>query len=128
MDTDIIKDLTKVLESRRGGDSESSYVASLYEKGLNRILEKVGEEATEVVLAAKDAAERSAKASDKAPGSVKDDALIGEVADLWFHTLVMLVHLNQDPQWVLQALADRFGTSGHAEKLSRNATSSPDAQ
>lgn len=128
MDTDIIKDLTKVLESRRGGDSESSYVASLYEKGLNRILEKVGEEATEVVLAAKDAAEHSAKAADKAPGPVKDDALIHEVADLWFHTLVMLVHLNQDPQWVLQALAARFGKSGHAEKRGRNHLVGPDAE
>jgi phosphoribosyl-ATP pyrophosphohydrolase len=118
MDTDIIKDLTKVLESRRGVDPESSYVASLYEKGLNRILEKVGEEATEVLLAAKDAA---------TDGSAQDDALIGEVADLWFHTLVMLVHLNQDPQWVLQALADRFGTSGHAEKRSRNAKVAPEA-
>lgn len=123
MDTDIIKDLTKVLESRRGADPESSYVASLYEKGLNRILEKVGEEATEVLLAAKDAAKTAANE----PGSAKDVALIGEVADLWFHTLVMLVHLNQDPQWVLQALADRFGTSGHAEKRSRNADVAPEA-
>ena len=127
MDTDIIKDLTKVLESRRGVDPESSYVASLYEKGLNRILEKVGEEATEVLLAAKDAAIDGAKTAANEPGSAKDDALIGEVADLWFHTLVMLVHLNQDPQWVLQALADRFGTSGHAEKRSRNADVAPEA-
>ncbi len=120
MDTDIIKDLTDILESRRGGDPESSYVAALYEKGLNRILEKVGEEATEVILAARDAAEAS--------GSAKDDALIHEVADLWFHTLVMLVHLNQDPQWVLQALADRMGTSGHVEKRSRGSDASPDVQ
>ena len=111
MDTDIIKDLTEILESRRGADPESSYVASLYGKGLNRILEKVGEEATEVLLAAKDAA------TTRKP--VKDDALVGEVADLWFHTLVMLVHLEQDPQWVLQALTDRFGTSGHEEKRNR---------
>jgi len=111
LDKDIIKDLTAILESRRGADPESSYVASLYAKGLNRILEKVGEEATEVLLAAKDAAKDAAGA--------RDDALIGEVADLWFHTLVMLVHLEQDPQWVLQTLTDRFGTSGHEEKRNR---------
>ena len=108
----IIEDLIEVLESRRSADPESSYVASLYANGLNRILEKVGEEAIEVVLAAKDAA-----------SSRRDDALIHEVADLWFHTLVMLVHLNQDPRWVLEALRARFGTSGHEEKSRRNAGS-----
>ena len=123
MDTDIIKALTDILESRRGADPESSYVASLYEKGLNRILEKVGEEATEVLLAAKDAAKNAAGST----GPAKDDALIGEVADLWFHTLVMLVHLNQEPRWVLQTLADRFGTSGHVEKRNRAPADNPDA-
>lgn len=107
--TDIIADLVRVLESRRDADPEQSYVASLYALGLNRILEKVGEEATEVVLAAKDAV----------PGS-RDDALVGEVADLWFHSLVMMVHLEQDPRWVLDALAARFGTSGHEEKAQRS--------
>ena len=110
MDTDIIKDLTEILNARRSADPESSYVASLYGKGLNRILEKVGEEATEVLLAAKDAA----------VDDTKNAALIGEVADLWFHTMVMLVHLNQEPQDVLQTLADRFGVSGHVEKSSRD--------
>jgi phosphoribosyl-ATP pyrophosphohydrolase len=107
---DIVEDLIEVLESRRGADPGSSYVASLYADGLNRILEKVGEEATEVVLAAKDAT-----------SSDRDDALVHEVADLWFHTLVMLVHLNQDPRWVLETLRERFGISGHEEKSSRNA-------
>ena len=116
MDSDIIKDLTAILESRRSADPESSYVASLYAQGLNRILEKVGEEATEVVLAAKD--------STKA----RDEALIGEVADLWFHTLVMLVHLEQDPQWVLQALTDRLGTSGHVEKRNRGPAGKPNVR
>ncbi|MAT84951.1 MAG: phosphoribosyl-ATP diphosphatase [Gammaproteobacteria bacterium] len=105
---DVIRELTEVLRSRRGADPDDSYVASLYARGLNRILEKVGEEATEVVLAAKDAT----------PGTPDED-LAGEVADLWFHTLVMLVHLDQDPQRVLETLADRFGISGHAEKASR---------
>ncbi len=107
--TDVIAALTEVLKSRRGADPDASYVASLYQHGLNRILEKVGEEATEVVLAAKDAT----------PGA-RDDALIAEVADLWFHSLVMLVHLEQEPAWVLEALAARFGTSGHEEKARRS--------
>jgi phosphoribosyl-ATP pyrophosphohydrolase len=106
--TDIIEDLVAVLEARRGAAADASYVASLYAGGLNRILEKVGEEATEVVLAAKDATTGQ-----------RDDALIGEVADLWFHVLVMLVHLDQDPRWVLEELTSRFGTSGHEEKASR---------
>lgn len=111
-DRDIIEALTAVLAERRGADPGSSYVASLHARGLNRILEKVGEEATETILAAKDA--------DPAQ---RDDALIGEVADLWFHCLVMLTHLNQDPGWVLEELAQRFGTSGHQEKARRG---SPD--
>jgi len=119
MTTDIIKELTAILEARKGADPQASYVASLYHRGLNRILEKVGEEATEVLLAAKDAAAK--------PGA-RDDALIGEVADLWFHTLVMLVHLDQDPQWVLQTLTDRFGTSGHLEKRNRGSADSQDGQ
>ncbi|TDJ26451.1 MAG: phosphoribosyl-ATP diphosphatase [Gammaproteobacteria bacterium] len=105
---DIIDKLTEVLTQRRDAAPESSYVASLYAGGLNRILEKIGEEATETVLAAKDATDRG-----------RDDALIHEVADLWFHTLVMLVHLNQQPRWVLDELSRRFGVSGIEEKNSR---------
>ncbi len=105
----IIDELTEVLEARRGADPESSYVASLYDGGLNRILEKVGEEATEVIIAGKEAV-----AGDR------NDPLLHEVADLWFHTCVLLVHLKQQPQWVLELLESRFGTSGHSEKASRN--------
>lgn len=105
---DILESLVEVLRARRSAEADGSYVASLYAKGLNRILEKVGEEATEVVIAAKDA-----------DALHRDDALIGEVADLWFHTLVLLVHLNQDPAWVLDTLASRFGVSGHEEKSTR---------
>jgi len=105
---DIIKELTEVLESRKSAGADSSYVASLYAQGLNKILEKVGEEATEVLLAAKDST-----------ASAENTQLIDEVADLWFHTLVMLVHLNQDPQRVLATLETRFGVSGHTEKASR---------
>ena len=106
---DILEELAAVLKARRGAEPETSYVASLYAQGLNRILEKVGEEAIEVILAAKDAS---------ADGR-RDDALVGEVADLWFHTLVLLVHLGQDPRWVHDTLAARFGTSGHEEKAGR---------
>lgn len=108
---DILDELVEVLKSRRGGDPKASYVASLYARGANKILEKVGEEAVEVILAGKDADARGTGA--------RDEALIGEVADLWFHSLVLLVHLNQEPRWVLEELASRFGTSGHAEKASR---------
>ena len=104
----VIDILTKVLEERRTADPASSYVASLYASGIDRILKKVAEEAGETLIAAKNT-----------EGSGRDDALIGEVADLWFHTLVMLVHLNQQPVWVLDELASRLGVSGppkrHAE-------------
>lgn len=108
--TDIIAALAEVLKTRRGADPDGSYVASLYARGLNRILEKIGEEATEVVIAGKDAV-----------AGQRDEALIGEVADLWFHSLVLLVHLDQEPRWVLDVLAERFGISGHEEKASRGA-------
>ena len=88
--SDVLEQLATTLATRRQGDPEQSYVASLHQKGLNKILEKVGEEATEVILAAKDA-ERGGDRS----------AVIGEVADLWFHTMVMLSHLELDTQEVL---------------------------
>ena len=109
---DVLEQLTSVLEDRRAADPDSSYVASLYAKGLNKILEKVGEEATETILAAKDA---DAAGHD----SALRGALVGETADLWFHTMVMLVHLEVDPQEVLDELERRFGLSGHAEKAAR---------
>lgn len=104
--SDVLRHLDQVLAQRRQADPASSYVASLHHKGLNRILEKVGEEATEVILAAKD---------------TRDDprALVGEVADLWFHTLVMLSHLGLDSAAVLECLQQREGVSGLEEKASR---------
>jgi phosphoribosyl-ATP pyrophosphohydrolase len=107
---DVIEELTKILEQRRTADPKSSYVASLFEAGLDRILKKVAEESGETVIAAKNA-------SAVAPR--RDDALIGEVADLWFHTMVMLVYLGQQPAWVLDELVRRLGVSGHAEKAAR---------
>ncbi len=104
----VLDDLNQTLTNRRGADPDSSYVASLYAAGLNRILEKVGEEATEVIIAAKDAGNGGSQAE-----------VVKEVADLWFHTLVMLNELGLDHSAVLNELAGRFGISGHDEKAAR---------
>ncbi|MBF7729907.1 phosphoribosyl-ATP diphosphatase [Pseudomonas sp. N040] len=109
--TDTLSRLAAVIESRKGAAADSSYVASLYHKGLNKILEKVGEESIETILAAKDAA---------ISGDTSE--LVYETADLWFHTLVMLAELGQHPQSVINELERRFGLSGHAEKAARSAT------
>lgn len=92
------------MEQRKSADPASSYVAKLYAKGLDSILKKIGEEATETVLAAK--------------GGNKEE-IIYETADLWFHTLVMLANAGLKPQDVLDELARREGLSGIAEKSSR---------
>ncbi|MCS2610939.1 phosphoribosyl-ATP diphosphatase [Halomonas dongshanensis] len=110
----VLDALGEVLRHRRNAAPESSYVASLHHKGLNKILEKVGEEATETLLAAKDAEHGS---------EAERQALVAETADLWFHSLVMLSHLDLDHEDVLKELARRFGLSGHAEKAMR--TTSP---
>ncbi len=122
---DIIASLTQILEARKQADPESSYVASLYAAGLNKILEKIGEEATEAVIAAKDlsAVASAAAAETHSGGSDRQEqhreAVVNEVADLWFHSMVMLVHLDVAPGAVLDALKERFGTSGHEEKAAR---------
>lgn len=107
--SDILKELGDILEERKNGDADSSYVASLYHKGLNKILEKVGEEATETILAAKDA---------EISGDNKD--VVYETADLWFHSLVVLAKLGERPEAVLNELARRFNMSGLEEKASRS--------
>lgn len=108
--SDVLKTLDSVLEQRKNsGEPGKSYVAQLHEKGLNTILEKVGEESTETIIAAKDA-ERS--------GNV--DLLVAETADLWFHSMVMLSHLGSNSEAVLEELARRFNISGLDEKASRN--------
>jgi phosphoribosyl-ATP pyrophosphohydrolase len=106
--SDVLQQLATTLAARRQADPEQSYVASLHHKGLNKILEKVGEEATEVILAAKDAA----AGGDR-------NAVIAEVADLWFHSMVMLSHLDLDIDEVMQCLNDRSGVSGLDEKAAR---------
>jgi phosphoribosyl-ATP pyrophosphohydrolase len=104
----VLDELSNTLAERRSADPAASYVASLYAEGLNKILEKVGEEATEVIIAAKDAAD------GKNPEEV-----VKEVADLWFHSMVMLNELGLDHKAVLAELEARFGTSGHEEKAAR---------
>jgi phosphoribosyl-ATP pyrophosphohydrolase len=103
--SDTLQKLAEVLEARKGADPDSSYVAKLYSKGLDAILKKVGEEATETVMAAKDG---------------EPEKIIYEVADLWFHTLVLLKQQNLEPQQVLDELERRFGLSGLEEKASRD--------
>ena len=107
--SDVLTKLARVLEQRKTADADDSYVASLFAKGLNKILEKVGEEANETILAAKDY-RRSERTKDQ---------LIHETADLWFHTLVMLSYLDLQPEQVLEELEKRFNISGIAEKASR---------
>lgn len=108
MKTDVLAELAITLEQRKTAAADSSYVASLHAKGLNKILEKVGEESIETIIAAKDALI-----------SKDNSEVIGETADLWFHTLVMLSHLNLGPDDVLNELARRFNLSGLVEKANR---------
>jgi phosphoribosyl-ATP pyrophosphohydrolase len=108
MSCDIIQQLTEVIAARKQASPEHSYVAALHDQGLDKILEKVGEEAIETILAAK-AAENS--------GS--NEKLIYETADLWFHSLVMLSHMGEDASAVLRELERRFGLSGLQEKANR---------
>lgn len=108
--SDTLQQLADVLATRKHGDPEASYVARLHQRGLNKILEKVGEEATETILAAKDAKTGTAE---------ERQALVAETADLWFHSMVMLSHLDIDHRAVLDELARRFGMSGLEEKAAR---------
>ncbi len=103
--SDVLTRLADVLEARRSADPESSYVAKLYAKGLDAILKKVGEEATETVMAAKDGV---------------PERVVSEVADLWFHTMILLAQQGQHPDQVLAELDRRFGLSGLEEKARRS--------
>ncbi|WP_089727707.1 phosphoribosyl-ATP diphosphatase [Candidatus Thiosymbion oneisti] len=101
---DILERLSRILEARKQADPDSSYVAGLYAKGLDAILKKIGEEAAETLLAAKDGV---------------PDRIVHEVADLWFHTLVLLAQQGLGPDAVLEELERRFGLSGLEEKARR---------
>ncbi len=102
--SDTLTKLADVLEQRKNADAGSSYVAKLYSKGLDSILKKIGEEATETVMAAKDG---------------DAEKIIYETADLWFHTMVLLAQQGLHPDDVLKELDRRFGLSGLEEKASR---------
>jgi phosphoribosyl-ATP pyrophosphohydrolase len=104
MSGDILNKLAATIAARKNGDASSSYVASLNAKGLDHILKKIGEEATETIIAA--------KGNDK-------DHIVKETADLWFHTMVMLSWHGLTPDDVLKELERREGTSGIAEKAAR---------
>jgi len=103
---DTLARLAAVIESRRGGDPDKSYVARLFSKGTDAILKKVGEEATEVVMAGKDG---------------QREKIVGEMADLWFHSLVALAHFGLQPADVLAELRRREGLSGLEEFALRKA-------
>jgi phosphoribosyl-ATP pyrophosphohydrolase len=106
--SEVLKQLDAVLAQRREADPDGSYVASLHTAGLNKILEKVGEECIETILAAKEI-----------QGEEGQQQLIYETADLWFHSMVMLSHLELDSQQVLAELERRFDLSGLDEKAAR---------
>ena len=101
----IFTQLEVILEQRKSESSDSSYVSSLYNKGTDEILKKIGEESAEVIMATKDNIE---------------DKIIYEVADLWFHTLVLLRHKNIEVSKIEQELSRRFGLSGLEEKANRS--------
>jgi phosphoribosyl-ATP pyrophosphohydrolase len=107
---DTLATLCETIRARRTADPKESYVASLQAAGLDRILRKVGEEAAEVLIAAKDCS-----------GQRATPELVGELADLWFHCLVLLDHLDSDASAVLDCLQQRHGLSGLAEKAARPA-------
>ena len=101
---EILSTLEKILEQRKSATADNSYVASLYNQGTDKILDKISEESAEVIKAAKDEGK---------------EKIIHEVADLWFHTLVLLRHKNISIKEIETELIRRFGVSGHAEKASR---------
>jgi phosphoribosyl-ATP pyrophosphohydrolase len=103
--SDILDRLAETLEARKHADPQSSYVAKLYARGLDSILKKIGEEAAETIIAAKDG---------------NREQIIYETADLWFHTLVMLAQTGLHPSDVLSELARREGLSGLDEKAARS--------
>ncbi len=108
MKQDILKSLDEILEQRKKASPDESYTAKLFSDGLDSILKKVGEEATETVIAS--------KSGEKAD-------IIHEIADLWFHTLVLLKHHNLESNDVLKELEARFGLSGLEEKANRSKSS-----
>jgi phosphoribosyl-ATP pyrophosphohydrolase len=102
----ILAELADVIDARKRGDPETSYVARLFNSGADAVLKKIGEEATETVLAAKDGV---------------PERIVAETADLWFHCMILLAQHGLRPEQVLAELARRAGTSGLEEKAARKA-------
>lgn len=102
---DILQAVYQVIQERKNASADSSYTASLLQKGIDKILKKLGEEATEVVIAGKGG---------------KREEIVYETADLFFHALVLLGYYDIDPEEIYEELRRRFGTSGIAEKASRS--------
>jgi phosphoribosyl-ATP pyrophosphohydrolase len=102
---ELLNELFQVLQERKTAEPEKSYVASLYAGGVEKIAKKIGEEATEVVIAGLKG---------------EDQEIISEMSDLWFHCLVLMAHRDIEPAQVLLELSNRFGRSGIEEKASRN--------
>jgi phosphoribosyl-ATP pyrophosphohydrolase len=111
MQSEILSAIDKILIERKKESGNESYVASLYEKGIEKILKKVSEESTEVVMAAKDCEHNNSKENQA--------HLVYEVTDLWFHTLVLLAQQELTSSDVTKELERRFGLSGHTEKANR---------
>lgn len=111
MQHEILTAIDQILEERKQQSPNESYVASLYDKGLEKILKKVSEESTEVIMAAKDK-----EHDDSQPNK---EHLIYEVADLWFHTMVLLAQQGLTSQDITSELEKRFGLSGLVEKANR---------
>jgi phosphoribosyl-ATP pyrophosphohydrolase len=115
---DSLQHLAQVLAARKSGDPETSYVARLLHKGPDAFLKKIGEEATELVMACKDA---DYSAASPAALSLAKGKIVNETADLWFHSMVALAHYGLSPQDVIAELDRRVGTSGLDEKAARKA-------
>ncbi len=109
--SNVLKQLDAVLDARKTESPDSSYVASLYDKGLEKILKKISEESTETVMAAKDLEHNDTQENQ--------EHLVYEIADLWFHTMVLLASKNLSSKDVTKELQRRFGLSGHDEKANR---------
>ncbi|MCB1591790.1 MAG: phosphoribosyl-ATP diphosphatase [Alphaproteobacteria bacterium] len=113
MSQDILKELYRILQERKKAEPDKSYVSSLYNKGIEKMIEKLAEETKETV-------DEARKLSGNAQDQSTRTALIGEATDLTFHLLVLLAHYDIPPEEILIELERRFGTGGHEEKAARN--------
>jgi phosphoribosyl-ATP pyrophosphohydrolase len=113
----LLDELAAVLETRKQQEADASYVASLYHAGTNKILQKIGEEAAELIIAGKD--NSATQSLQKGDSQQLAQEVVKETADLWFHCMVLLAHQGLSHTDVIDELARRFGVSGHDEKAGR---------